>query len=239
VKRGCNVTVLEGLNRVLSRVVAPVMSQFYTDVHRAAGVDVRTDEAVIGFAGHGRVQRVLCRDGAYEADLVIVGIGLAPHVELAAAAGLPVENGIIVDEFARTADPDIYAVGDCSNHPSRLYGGRLRLESVPNALGQGKTAALAILGKPAAYDEVPWFWSDQYDLKLQMVGLSHPDDTVIIRGDMAARRFSACYLRDGVLVACHAVNMARDFIQSKKPIAAKLKPDRSRLADPEVALKDL
>jgi 3-phenylpropionate/trans-cinnamate dioxygenase ferredoxin reductase subunit len=130
-------------------------------------------------------------------------------------------------------------VGDCSNHPSALYGVRLRLESVPNALGQGKAAALSILERPAAYDEVPWFWSDQYDLKLQMVGVSHPDDQTVIRGDIAARRFSVCYLREGVFVACHAVNLAKDFIQSKKPIAAKLRPDPVRLADTNVALKDL
>jgi 3-phenylpropionate/trans-cinnamate dioxygenase ferredoxin reductase subunit len=239
VKRGCNVTVLEGLSRVLSRVVPPVMSEFYTAVHGAAGVDIRTDVVVTGFAGSQRVGQVLSSHGAFDADLVIVGIGIAPAVELAEAAGLATQNGIIVDEFARTSDPDIYAVGDCSNHPSALYGERLRLESVPNALGQGKAAAMSILGHAAPYDEVPWFWSDQYDLKLQMVGVARPDDHAVVRGDMASRRFSVCCLRNGVFVACHAVNMAKDFIQSKKPIAARLRPDPARLADPAVALKDL
>jgi 3-phenylpropionate/trans-cinnamate dioxygenase ferredoxin reductase subunit len=150
-----------------------------------------------------------------------------------------VDNGIVVDEFTRTADPDIFSVGDCSNHPSALYGGRLRLESVPNALGQGRVAASAILGKPQAYTEVPWFWSDQYELKLQMTGVSRPGDQVILRGDMAGHRFSACYLRDGVFVACQCVNMSRDFMQSKKLIEQRWRPDPQRLADASIALKDL
>ncbi|MDX2144894.1 MAG: FAD-dependent oxidoreductase [Rhodospirillaceae bacterium] len=240
VKRGCAVTVLETLPRVLARVVAPEMSAFYTDVHRAAGVRIHTDTMVTAFEGHGRIERVLCNDGsAHAADLVIVGIGIVPNVELASAAGLNVDNGIVVNEFTQTADPDIYAVGDCSNHPNPRLGRRLRLESVPNALGQGKAAALHILGKPEPYDEVPWFWSDQYDLKLQMTGISDPGDHVVIRGSMAERKFSACYLREGVFVACNAVNMAKDFLQSKKLIATKVKIETARLADATVSLKDL
>ena len=139
----------------------------------------------------------------------------------------------------RTADPDVFAAGDCTNHINPVIGGRLRLESVPNALAQGKAAALAILGKPEPVTEVPWFWSDQYDLKLQMTGLSRQGDTIVIRGSMADRKFSACYLRDGVFVACQAVNMAKDFLQSKKLIAERARPDPARLADPAVALRDL
>ena len=239
VKQGANVSVLEMMPLVLNRVVAPEMSRFYEQVHRERGVDLRTETAVTGFAGSGSVQRVLTSEGAIDADVVIIGIGIVPNAELAADAGLPVDNGIVVDEVTRTADPDIYAVGDCSNHPSALYGGRLRLESVPNALGQGRAAALAILGKPEPYTDVPWFWSDQYDLKLQMAGLSRPGDQLVLRGAVAARKFSACYLRDGIFVACQAVNMVKDFIQSKKLIAAKVRPDPARLADPTLALKDL
>jgi 3-phenylpropionate/trans-cinnamate dioxygenase ferredoxin reductase subunit len=240
IKRGCAVTVIEALPRVLSRVVAPEMSEFYAAVHRAAGVRIHTATSVSAFAGTGAVERVVCTDGqSFPADLVIVGIGIVPNVELAQAAGLPCDNGIVVDEVARTADPDIYAVGDCTNHPNALLGRRLRLESVPNALAQGKTAALHILGRPERYAEVPWFWSDQYDLKLQMTGLAEPGDSVVIRGSMAECKFSACYLRQGVFVACHAVNMAKDFLQSKKLIAARARPDPAKLADAAVALKDL
>ena len=239
VKRGCNVTVLEMLPLVLNRVVAPEMSHFYTDVHRAAGVDIRASTAVTAFEGNGKVERVICGNKVFEADVVIVGIGIVPNVELATAAGLAADNGIVVDDCTRTGDPNIFAAGDCTNHPNDIIGGRLRLESVPNALAQGKAAAHAIVGNPQAVTEVPWFWSDQYDLKLQMTGLSKPGDRVVIRGDMAVRKFSACYLRDGVFVACQAVNMAKDFLQSKKLIASRVRPDLQRLANPDIALKDL
>ncbi|MHB1204500.1 MAG: NAD(P)/FAD-dependent oxidoreductase [Rhodospirillaceae bacterium] len=237
--RGCNVTVIEALDRVLARVAAAEVSRFYERVHRGHGVDIQTDVKVTGFTGNQRVEQVLCGSLAYDADLVIVGIGIQPNSELAAAAGLPVDDGIVVDEYTRTADPDIFAVGDCSNHPSALYGGRQRIESVPNALGQGKTAAAAILGTAEPFNDVPWFWSDQYDLKLQMNGVARPGDQVVIRGDMDAQRFSACYLRDGVFVACQAVNAVKDFIQSKKLIAFGARPDPALLADAAVALKDL
>ncbi|MEQ9448521.1 MAG: oxidoreductase C-terminal domain-containing protein, partial [Rhodospirillaceae bacterium] len=134
---------------------------------------------------------------------------------------------------------DIFAAGDCTNHPNSLLGEHLRLESVHNALAQGKTAALSAVGRPAPYAEVPWFWSDQYDLKLQMTGIAKSGDQVILRGDPAERRFSVCHLRGGVLVACHAVNTAKDFIQSKKLIASHAKPDPARLADASIPLKDL
>lgn len=238
-KRGCKVTVLEALPLVLNRVVAPEVSAFYMDVHRAAGVDIRTSTAVTAFGGKQWVEAVMCGAAAFPCELVIVGIGIVPEVELAADAGLSIENGIVVDEFTRTSDPDIYAVGDCSNHPNPTAGRRLRLESVHNALAQGKTAALHITDKPEPYDEVPWFWSDQFDLKLQMTGISAPGDRVVVRGSMAERKFSACYLRDGRFVACNAVNMAKDFLQSKKLIAARAMVDPDRLADASVALKDL
>jgi 3-phenylpropionate/trans-cinnamate dioxygenase ferredoxin reductase subunit len=239
IKRGCKVTVIEALPLVLNRVTAPEMSLFYADVHRAAGVDIRTSTLVTAFEGAGKVERVVTSNGTLEADLAIVGIGIVPNVELAQAAELAVDNGIMVDEYTRTADPDIFSAGDCTNHFNVALGERLRLESVPNALAQGKAAALAIMGRPEPVTEVPWFWSDQYDLKLQMTGLSKPGDQIVIRGSMAERKFSACYLRDGVFVACQSVNMAKDFIQSKKLIATRVRPDPARLADPAVALKDL
>ncbi|MSQ85840.1 MAG: pyridine nucleotide-disulfide oxidoreductase [Alphaproteobacteria bacterium] len=240
IKRGCKVTVIEALPRVLNRVVAPEMSAFYTDVHRQAGVNILTSTAVTALEGQGKIEYVVCNTGQrIAADLAIVGIGIVPNIAIAQAAGLNCDNGIVVDKFALTSDPDIYAVGDCSNHPNEILGRRLRLESVPNALAQGKAAALHILGKPEKYAEVPWFWSDQYDLKLQMTGLSEPGDTVVIRGSMPERKFSACYLRHGVFVACNAVNMAKDFLQSKKLIAAKNQIDPVKLADVSIPLKDM
>lgn len=237
IKRGCQVTVLEMLPMVLNRVVAPEMSEFYASVHRAEGVDVRTSTNVTAFEGDGKVERVICENETVDTDMVIVGIGILPNVELAVSAGLDTDNGIVVDECARTSDPDIFAAGDCTNHPNAILGERLRLESVPNALAQGKAAALAAIDKPTPYAEVPWFWSDQYDLKLQMTGISKPGDTVVIRGNMAERRFSACYVRAGVFVACHAVNAAKDFLQSKKLIAAHTKIDPARLENSTISLK--
>ncbi|MSO72273.1 MAG: pyridine nucleotide-disulfide oxidoreductase [Rhodospirillaceae bacterium] len=239
IKRGCRVTVLEMLPLVLNRVVAPEMSRFYAGVHRAAGVDVRTSTGVTAFEGRSKVERVICGDTVIDADLVVIGIGIVPNVELAAEAGLAVDNGIVVDECTRTVDPDVFAAGDCTNHPNSIIGGRLRLESVPNALAQGKAAAGAIMGLGQPHVEVPWFWSDQYDLKLQMAGLSRPGDRVVIRGVISERKFSACYLRDGVFVACQAVNMVKDFIQSKKLIAGHARPDPENLANLALALKDL
>ena len=237
--RGSKVTVIEALDRVLARVAAEEVSRFYERVHRGHGVDIQTGVNVTGFAGNQRVQQVRCGSRAFDADLVIVGIGIQPNTALAEAAGLPVDDGIVVDACTRTIDPDIFAIGDCSNHPSALYGGRQRIESVPNALGQGKTVAAAILGNAEPFDDVPWFWSDQYDLKLQMNGIARAGDQVVLRGDMEDKRFSACYLRDGVFVACQAVNAIKDFIQSKKLIAAGARPDLARLADATIALKDI
>ena len=170
---------------------------------------------------------------------MIAGVGIVPNTELAAAAGLEVDNGIVVDARCRTADPDIYAVGDCTSHPNGIYGRRIRLESVHNALEQAQTAAANICGEAAEYTQVPWFWSDQYDLKLQIAGLSEGYDEVVIRGAPATRSFSCLYLRDGVLIACDAINAPRDFVQSKALIAARPRIAPDRLADTGVQLKEL
>ena len=153
-------------------------------------------------------------------------------------AGLACDDGITVDEHCRTSDPDIYAIGDCCNHPSPRYGRRIRLESVDNAFEQARTAAANICGKPTVHDKVPWFWSDQYELKLQIVGLSQHYDNVVLRGDPDSRAFSCCYLRDGELIALDAVNHAKDFMAARKLIAERARPDVARLADPAVALRD-
>ncbi len=239
-KLGTQVTVLEMMDRVMARVVAPAVSAFYDQVHRAAGVDIRLQTGVVAFEGDGRVTAVVTDKGdRVAADMVIVGIGVVPNVELAKDAGLAVDNGIVVDDCCRTSDSDIFAAGDVTNHPSALMGRNIRLESVQNAVSQGRAAALAMLGKPEPYNEVPWFWSDQYDLKLQIAGLSEPTDEAIVRGDPATRKFSVAYLRDGVFVAINTINMLKDFLPAKKLIAEKRVVDKTKLADPNVSLKEL
>jgi len=239
-KMGCDVTVLEGLDRVMNRVVAAEVSAFYHDVHTSAGVKIMTGVGVTAYEGDGDVTHVVTADGArYEADLVVVGVGVIPNCEIAEAAGLTVDNGLVVDKFAQTSDPDIYAAGDVTNHPNALLGRRLRLESVQNAVDQAKTAANAMLGTLGEYAEIPWFWSDQYDLKLQIVGLSEPDDDVVIRGDPASRKFSVGYVRDGQFVAINTINNVKDFMGSKKLIAAGRKIDPALLADVDTPLKEM
>jgi 3-phenylpropionate/trans-cinnamate dioxygenase ferredoxin reductase subunit len=242
-KRGMQVTVLEALPRVLARVTAPELSAFYERIHRAAGVDIRTSVEVKGFEFDPlkeAVSGVLCADGTrVPADVVIAGIGLIPNTELAQAAGLAVENGIVVDEYTRTSDPDIYSAGDCTNLPSALYGRRLRLESVPNAVGQARTAAAALCGKLRPYDAVPWFWSDQYHLKLQMVGLSQGYDQLVVRGSTDNESFAAFYLRRGKLISADAVNRAQEFMVAKHLVANAAAIDPQRLADESIPLKAL
>jgi len=233
------VTVIEMADRVMSRVVAPDVSAFYAAEHRRHGVDLRLGTGLAGFEGDDRVRAVVTTDGEeLPADTVVVGVGIEPATELAADAGLDVDNGIVVDARCRTADEHIHAVGDCTAHPSALYGRRLRLESVHNALEQAKTAALDICGEPADYDQVPWFWSDQYDLKLQIAGLSQGHDRTLLRGDPEERSFSCLYLNHGRLIAIDCINAPRDFVQAKALIEKRCIPDEDRVRDTSVALKD-
>jgi 3-phenylpropionate/trans-cinnamate dioxygenase ferredoxin reductase subunit len=239
VKLGLSVTVLEMAERVMSRVVAPEMSAFYTGEHRAHGVAIRLNEQVVAFEGRGRVSAVRCADGTtHPADLVIVGIGILPNVGLAAEAGIACDDGIAVDGHCRSSDPYVFAIGDCCSHPSPRYGRRIRLESVDNAFEQAKTAAANLCGRELLHDKVPWFWSDQYELKLQIVGLAQGYERIILRGDPAGRAFSCCYLRDDELIALDAVNHVKDFMSARKLIAERACFDLARLADPAVALKD-
>ncbi|MFQ5535341.1 MAG: NAD(P)/FAD-dependent oxidoreductase [Sphingomonadales bacterium] len=239
-KLGAEVAVLEALPRVMMRVVGQEIASFYEGVHRENGVDLRLGMAVTRIEGAEQVKRVICADGAaLDADIVVIGVGIVPNIELAEAAGLEIDNGVVVDEFACTSDPDIFAAGDVTNHPNALLGGRLRLESVHNAVAQAQTAVRAMMGDPVAYAEVPWFWSDQYGLKLQMAGISRDGDEAVVRGDPASHKFSALYLRDGVVVAINAVNNMRDFMPTKRMIAARTRVDREKLADSGVSLKEL
>jgi 3-phenylpropionate/trans-cinnamate dioxygenase ferredoxin reductase component len=217
---GRDVIVLEALDRVLKRVTGPPISEFYSAYHRERGVDIRLGAKILGIepAGRGATVR-LDSDERIAADLVLVATGARANDEIARAAGIACEDGILVDEQARTSAPGVYAIGDCTRFPSRRYGRRLRLESVQNAIDQAKAAAASILGTPQPYDPVPWFWSDQYDLKLQMAGLSEGYDDVAIVGDVAARRFSVEYRRAGRLIAVDAVNDARAHMLSRRRIA--------------------
>ena len=240
-KLGLKVTVLEGLPRVLARVTAPPVSRFFERLHRAAGVDLRTGVQVTALEGEPDVRQVVLDDGSrVDADFVVVGVGIVPNVELAQEAGLPVDNGIVVDELTRTADPDIHAAGDCTNHPNDFLGRRLRLESVQNAMEQARACAAVLMGKAEPYRAVPWFWSDQYDAKLQMVGLSAGYDQCVLRGDAeAGRSFAAFYLHDGHLIAADAVSRAADFALAKKLVASRVRLDSAALADEAVPLKSL
>jgi 3-phenylpropionate/trans-cinnamate dioxygenase ferredoxin reductase subunit len=239
---GVDVTVLEMADRVMNRVVCEPVSRYFEAEHAAHGVRIELGARLAGLVGDGtgRVRAVSMADGSERAaDFVVIGIGVLAEDALAVEAGLECANGIVVDEHCRTSDPSIYAIGDCSNHPSPRYGGRLRLESVDNAFEQGTTAALNILGTPTRHDRVPWFWSDQYHHKLLIVGLSAGHERVVLRGDPATHAFSACYLRgDGELLAIDTVNAARDQMAARKLIAARARMDLGKLPDPAVALKD-
>ena len=237
---GHEVCVIEMEDRVMCRVVSSAVSEFFQAEHAAHGVHLLLSTELEAFEGDRTINAVRTNGGPpIPADLVIAGIGIVPNTELAASAGLDVDNGIVVDARCRTADPSIYAVGDCTSHPNGIYGRRIRLESVHNALEQAKTAAANICGDAVEYEQVPWFWSDQYDLKLQIAGLSEGYDEAVIRGEPATRSFSCLYLRDGVLIACDAINAPRDFVQSKALIAARRRIAPGRLADTRAQLKDL
>lgn len=240
IKLGLKVTLLEGLPRVLARVAIPEVSAFFERVHREAGVDLRTNVQITAFEGSPNVTHVLLGDGTrIETDFVISGIGLIANTELAQEAGLAVDNGITVDEFTQTNDADIVAAGDCTNHPSEFLGRRVRLESVQNAMEQARVAARTMFGKPESYRMVPWFWSDQYDLKLQMVGVSTGADSVVIRGDLNGRNFAAFHLKEGRLISADTVSRPQDFMLAKKMVASQMALDPVQLADESVPLKSL
>jgi len=240
-KIGMKVTVIEAMSRVLQRVTAPEVSAFYTRVHTEEGVDIRTEAGVDAIVGEKHVEGVRLADGTtVSADLVIIGVGVIPNIELAEAAGITIDNGIAVNEFATTNDPDIVAAGDCTNHYNPIYDRKLRLESVQNATDQAKIAAKSICGKPEAYNALPWFWSDQYDLKLQIAGLSQGFDQVIIRGDSEqGRSFAAFYFSEGRFIAVDAINRPKEFMMSKRALTSGQIADPLKLADESIEIKDV
>jgi 3-phenylpropionate/trans-cinnamate dioxygenase ferredoxin reductase subunit len=241
ITHGIDVTVLETETRAMNRVVAPQVSAFFQDLHAAAGVKIEFGRKVQAFQGAaGSINEVVCADGyVVPADLCIVGIGIIPNTELAEAAGLACNNGVVVDEFAATSMPGICAAGDCTWHPNALLGVSLRLESVHNALEQAKTAAATLCGEQQPYAQIPWFWSDQYDVKLQIVGLSNGYDELVIRGTPQEKSFAAFYLKAGQLLAVDAINSPREFMLGKKLIPAKAHFNAAELADPGVDFKTL
>ena len=240
-KLGKEVTLLEVLPRVLARVAGEELSAFYEAEHRAHGVDLRTGIGVEAIEGEERVAGVRLADGSViECQLVIVGIGIVPAVGPLLRAGAAGGNGVDVDEFCRTNLPHVYAIGDCAAHSSKFADGAvIRLESVQNANDQASCAAKAIVGDPQAYGATPWFWSNQYDLKLQTVGLSTGHDTAVLRGDPAARSFSVLYLKGGKLIACDAVNMIKDYVQARKLVEESAVIAPNDLADASRPLKEL
>ena len=236
---GLEVCVVEAADRILGRVTAPEMSDYYTRAHRARGVDVRLSTALTSFEGNGTVRGVDCAVETIPADVVVIGIGIVPEVELAASAGLRCDDGIVVDERCATSADHVYAVGDCTRHPNSILGRSLRLESVHNALEQARTAASNISGTPMKYEQVPWFWSDQFDLKLQMVGMSQGYDTIVQRGSMDADDFAMFYLKEGVLIAVDAVNRPREFMACRKLVPQHPCIDPEKLADESIPMQEM
>ena len=240
-KLGCHVTLLEALPRVLARVAGPELSAFYEAEHRAHGVDLRTEVTIALLQGEGRVTGVKLGDGSViPADAVIVGIGIVAAVGPLIAAGAAGGNGVDVDEYCRTSLPDIYAIGDCAAFACDYADGTvMRVESVQNANDQATCVAKAICGDLHPYHAFPWFWSNQYDLRLQTAGLSVGYDQTVLRGDPAARSFSVVYLKAGRVIALDCVNMVKDYVQGRKLVEGRISPELTRLADPAVPLKEL
>ncbi|MCB2051171.1 MAG: FAD-dependent oxidoreductase [Novosphingobium sp.] len=241
-KLGCNVTLLEALPRVLARVAGEELSEFYQNEHRIRGVDVRLEAMVDHLEGaDGKVTGVKLADGTViPADMVVVGIGIIPAVGPLIAAGAAGANGVDVDEFCRTSLPNVYAIGDCAAHANEFAGGAvIRLESVQNANDMATTVAKAIMGEPEAYHALPWFWSNQFDLKLQTAGLSIGHDTTVLRGDPATRSFSVIYLKDGRVIALDCVNAVKDYVQGRKLVEARAQIAPEQLADAGTPLKEM
>jgi 3-phenylpropionate/trans-cinnamate dioxygenase ferredoxin reductase subunit len=238
--RECQVTVIEVLDSLLARVMSAEMGDYFARLHRDRGVDLRLGTGVTAFEGAGRVERVCLGDGStLAADAVVVAVGVAPETALAQAAGLDIGDGIVVDACARTSDPSIFAAGDATEHPNPILGRRVRLESWQNAQNQAIAAARTMCGDAEPYAEVPWFWSDQYDVNLQMLGLPDAASETVHRGEIGSAAFSIFHLRDGRAVATVAINSARDIAVARRLIAQKRPVDRARIADTESPLREL
>ena len=238
-KLGLKVTVVEMANRILERVTSPIISSFYHSYHESNGVEIRTSTSVIGINGDLNVSSVETSSGIIEADIVVVGIGVLPCQDLAEKAGIETNNGIVVNEFCITSDSNIFSAGDCTLHPSAFYKRDIRLESVHNAIEQGKTVASSIMGEFIPYNQIPWFWSDQYDLKFQIAGLNTDYDEHIVRGQPENNSFSVFYFKDGNMISSDCVNSAPEHMMSRRFIFNKTEVDLEKLQNKEIPIKEV
>ena len=239
-KKNVTVSVIEMADRVMNRTVDPQISDYYLKLHQNNGVKFIFNNSLEEIKGSKKVESVLCSDGSeIKADMVIIGAGIIPNVELADQAGVFCDNGILVDEFGQTNYKNVYACGDCTSHPNKLLNKQLRLESVHNAMEQSKTVAFSAIAKPLEYNQVPWFWSDQYDHKLQIVGLSGEHDNVIMRGNTKDQKFMLFYTKDNQLIAVNAVNNPKEFLICRKLVANKVKIKSEMISDINTNLNDL
>ncbi len=238
---GAHALVLERESRILARVACEQLSDFFTRYHQDKGVAFELGVEITAFEGEGgKIARVRLADGrAVACDAALVGIGAIPNDDIARDAGLDCVNGVVVDLDARTSDPDIFAIGDVTHRPLPLYDRQFRLESVPNALEQAKVAAGVIAGKPPLTPEVPWFWSDQYDLKLQIAGMPFDADTILVRGDPAAAKFAVFHLKGDQIQAVEAVNSPPEFMMGKQLIGNRKAISREKLADSTISMKEV
>ena len=238
-KLGLNVTVVEMANRILERVTSPIISSFYHSYHESNGVEIRTSTSVIGINGDLNVSSVETSSGIIEADIVVVGVGVLPCQSLAEKAGIETNNGIVVNEFCISSDSNIFSAGDCTLHPSAFYKRDIRLESVHNAIEQGKTVASSIMGEFIPYNQIPWFWSDQYDLKFQIAGLNTDYDEHIVRGQPENNSFSVFYFKDGNMISSDCVNSAPEHMMSRRFIFNKTEVDLEKLQNKEIPIKEV
>jgi 3-phenylpropionate/trans-cinnamate dioxygenase ferredoxin reductase subunit len=239
---GAEVTIIEIAPRVLARVACEILSNFFQDFHRSQGVTIELGAGIEALEGtNGLVTGVRLADGrVIPCDAALIGVGGVPNEELARDAGLACDGGIVVDLDARTSDPDIYAIGDCTKRPLPLYNRTMRLESVPNALEQAKQAASAICGRPRPAPEVPWFWSDQYELRLQIAGIPFDATEIVVRGDIAAGKFALFHLTaDGLVQAVEAVNASTEFMGGRRIIQRRKQLTAARIADTAVTMQEL
>ena len=233
-------SVIDIADRVMSRTVDPLISDYYHSLHANNGVNIHLKHGLKSITGKGNVEKVFCTNNLeLDADIVVIGAGVIPNDELALTAGLACENGIVVNEFGQTEDKNIYACGDCTNHPNKILGRRLRLESVHNAMEQSKVVASSIMGLEEPYNQVPWFWSDQYDHKLQIVGLSGDHDEVVMRGSKSEQSFLLFYLKNKEIIAVNAINSSKEFLISKKLVANKVRISSDIISDQSSNLNEL
>ena len=239
-KKNKKVTIIEMADRVMNRTVDPQISEYYLNLHKSYGVNFHFNTSLETINEVSNSLEVVCSDGTeVKADSVLIGAGVVPNIELAEEAGIYCDNGIIVDEFGQTNFKNIYACGDCTNHPNKILNKNLRLESVHNAMEQAKTVASSVMNNPMEYNQVPWFWSDQYDHKLQIVGLSGDHDAVTMRGNTNDAKFMLFYTKDEELIAVDAINNPKEFLISRKLVANKVKIKPKVISDLNTNLNDL